>query len=501
MSHRIHERFLQRIWDRQLLHSSTLRTMDGRPVVVEHAGVLNTDAGPDVRNARIRIGETVYAGDVEIHRTIGEWWAHRHHQDPAYDSVILHVILERPTGDERTTTRSGRDLPVLVLGDLLPEPLRVIWERTILEERESRLGAIRCARVNRDVPLDVIIPWLDHLARERLEIKVRRFEERLRDLAIRRLGMAREHPRDWGEPPDEDAPDRIPPPEPELRVSDLVDRSLWNQVLYEGMMEGLGYSKNRRPFIRLSRNLTLDVLWPTSGDAILTEAWLFGVAGLLPPPDAPLPGDVTAYIDFLRSAWAPLSTRYRGERLSPVDWVLSPTRPANAPILRLVAARDLVRKILHLDLFRSLILTVAADADPAATRATLHRLLEPEPGPFWERRVSFTRTARRPISPLGPSRRDEIVVNTILPLSLLYARLFRRASVHNGAMRLLAWYPPNTSNTLVVRMERQLVRKRFRVPNAQTQQALVQLYKYYCEDERCNECSIGRYLWGEREEE
>lgn len=501
VSPHIHERFLQRIWDRQFLHTTTLHTVDGRPVVVEHAGVLNTDAGPDVRRARIRIGGTVYSGDVEIHRTMGEWWLHRHHQDPAYNGVILHVVLERPRPEERTATLSGRDLPLLVLGDFLSDPIRILWEKAVLEDREGRWGAIRCARVNREVPLDIILPWLEHLARERLEVKMRRFEERLRDLAIRRRLMAREAPREWGEPPDEDSPDRIPAPEAELRTSDLVERALWDQVLYEGMMEGLGYSKNRRPFIRMSQHLTLEVLWPTSGDAVLTEAWLFGVAGLLPLHGTLMSDDAAAYVDFLRAAWEPLSTRYRSERLTASDWVLSPTRPANAPALRLVAARDLIRKILHLDLFRSLMLALSAEAEPSATRAVLHRLLEPEPGPFWERRVSFTRTVRTPISPLGPSRRDEIIVNTVLPLALLYARLFRRPSTRNGVMRLLAWYPPNSPNTLTTRMERQFVRRRFRIPNAQTQQALVQLYKYYCEDERCNECSIGRYLWGVQGEE
>ncbi len=501
MSPHIHERFLQRIWDRQFLYSTSLHTFDGRPVVVEDAGTLNTDAGPDVRRARIRIGDTLYAGDVEIHRTLAEWWLHRHHHDPAYNGVILHVILERPTPDERATTQSGRELPLLVLGDFLGDPIRVLWENAILEDRDGRWGNIRCARVNREVPLEVIAPWMEHLARERLEVKMRRFEERLRDLAIRRRLMAREETREWGEPPAEDSPDRIPPPEPELRVSDLSDRSLWDQVLYEGIMEGLGYSKNRRPFIRLSQHLTLEVLWPTSGDAVLTEAWLFGVAGLLPRRGTPMSDDAAAYVDLLHAAWEPLSSRYRGERLSASDWVLSPTRPANAPTLRLVAARDLIRKVLHLDLFRSLMLAVSAETALSARRAVLHRLLEPQAGPFWDRRVSFTRTVHTPISPLGPSRRDEIIINTVLPLALLYARLFRRPRTREGALQLLSWYPPNAANTLTDRMERQFVRGRFRIQNAQTQQALVQLYKYYCEDERCNECAVGRYLWGELSEE
>jgi hypothetical protein len=168
--------------------------------------------------------------------------------------------------------------------------------------------------------------------------------------------------------------------------------------------------------------------------------------------------------------------------------------------LRLVAARDIVRKIQRLDLFRSLVLQLSAHGEPTEVRGGLHRLLEPEPGPFWDRRVSFRRTIRRTISPLGSARRDEIIVNTIIPLGLLYARIFRRPSVREGVMRLLQWYPANAPNTITTRMERQLLRGRLGTTTAQRQQALVQLYKYYCEDERCGECAIGQWLWGKGEE-
>ncbi|MEK6649781.1 MAG: DUF2851 family protein, partial [Bacteroidota bacterium] len=495
---RIHERFLRHIWNRQLLRSAALHTADGRSVVVEHPGILNRDSGPDVRRARIRIGETLFTGDVEIHRTVGEWLLHRHHGDPAYNSVILHVVLKRPMPDERAVTRSGRELPMLILGDFLADTLRVVWQEAILEERASRRAAIRCYAENTSVPMSVLEPWLDHVAAERLEVKMRRFEERLRDLALRRKMTVRELPHTWGDPPDEDSPDTIPPHIPELTRPDLSHRELWDQVLYEGILECLGYSKNRMPFIRLSQHLTLEFFLAIEADTVQTEALLFGVAGLLPRGEEAMDHDATAYAAMLRSSWEALSGHYRGERLSSSDWVLSPTRPANAPVVRLVAARDIVRKILRLDLFRSLIVRLSDRVEPLEARAALHRLLEPEPGPFWDRRVSFQRTIQRRISPLGTARRDEIIVNTVMPLGLLYARIFRRPAVREGVVRLLEWYPANAPNTLTARMERQLLRGRIPAATAQRQQALVQLYKYYCEDERCRECAIGQWLWGER---
>lgn len=496
---RIHERFLRHIWNRQLLRSSALRTADGRSVIVERPGILNHDAGPDVRRARIRVGETLFSGDVEIHRTVAEWLLHRHHDDPAYNSVILHVVLERPMPDERAVTRSGREIPMLILGDFLADTLRVVWQEAILEERAGRRSAIRCHSENASIPLSILRPWLEHVAAERLEVKMRRFEERLRDLALHRKMTMREVPRTWGDPPDEGSPDTIPSPIPELTRLDLSHRKLWDQVLYEGILEGLGYSKNRLPFIRLSQYLTLEFFRTVDADTVQTEALLFGVAGLLPRGGEPMDREAQEYAALLRSSWAGLSGHYRGERMSASDWVVSPTRPANAPVVRLVAARDIVRKILQLDLFRSLIIRLSDRVEPSEVRTAMHRLLEPEPGPFWDRRVSFQRTIRRKLSPLGSARRDEIIVNTVIPLGLLYARIFRRLAVREGVVRLLEWYPANAPNMLTTRMERQLLRGRLSATTAQRQQALVQLYKYYCEDEQCHECAVGQWLWGDQE--
>ena len=69
-----------------------MSTVDGRRVHVIDPGRLNTDAGPDFFNAKIRIGSDMWAGDVEIHVNASDWHRHRHDGDPAYNSVILHVV-------------------------------------------------------------------------------------------------------------------------------------------------------------------------------------------------------------------------------------------------------------------------------------------------------------------------------------------------------------------------------------------------------------------------
>lgn len=96
---------MQYVWQHRLWPATlSLATVDGRPVRIIHPGRLNTDAGPDFFNARILIDGRLWAGDVEIHVKASDWYRHGHHTDPAYSSVILHVVdfddtaVTRPDG-------------------------------------------------------------------------------------------------------------------------------------------------------------------------------------------------------------------------------------------------------------------------------------------------------------------------------------------------------------------------------------------------------------------
>ncbi|MDR0393929.1 MAG: DUF2851 family protein, partial [Tannerella sp.] len=97
---------LQYVWKHRLYAESDLITADGTPIFVIDAGIRNTDAGPDFFNAKIRIGDTVWAGNIEIHQRASDWYTHGHHKDKAYDSVVLHVVGE----DGSPVRRSDRQL-------------------------------------------------------------------------------------------------------------------------------------------------------------------------------------------------------------------------------------------------------------------------------------------------------------------------------------------------------------------------------------------------------
>ena len=126
---------LQYVWKHRLFTEADLVTTEGTPVFVIDAGISNTDAGPDFFNAKIRIGETVWVGNVEIHERSSDWLHHRHQHDKLYDTVILHVIRHHDADIFRTN------------GEAIPQALMSVPEKTKqnIEWLLSRDTPVSCA--------------------------------------------------------------------------------------------------------------------------------------------------------------------------------------------------------------------------------------------------------------------------------------------------------------------------------------------------------------------
>ena len=102
------EKLMQYIWQHRLFDHTKLVTTDGRKLRIIDNGQLNTDSGPDFFNAKISLDGCVWAGNVEMHRRASDWRRHNHHLDPAYDSVVLHVVEVADTPVYRT---NGEEIP------------------------------------------------------------------------------------------------------------------------------------------------------------------------------------------------------------------------------------------------------------------------------------------------------------------------------------------------------------------------------------------------------
>ena len=88
------EEFLHYVWKYSLYYADKLRDNEGNVIEVIHPGEYNRDSGPDFFNARIRINDTEWAGNVEIHIKASDFETHGHDRDHSFDNVILHVVAD-----------------------------------------------------------------------------------------------------------------------------------------------------------------------------------------------------------------------------------------------------------------------------------------------------------------------------------------------------------------------------------------------------------------------
>ena len=106
------EKLLHYVWMHRLLPSHGLQTTDGRSIEVLDPGQYNNNQGPDFSNARIRLDDMMWAGNVEIHTVSGDWSRHGHDKDAVYNTTILHVV---ESADTEVRTQNGNVVPQLVV--------------------------------------------------------------------------------------------------------------------------------------------------------------------------------------------------------------------------------------------------------------------------------------------------------------------------------------------------------------------------------------------------
>jgi len=286
----MNEEFLAYLWRYRLLIPA-LETKSREPIEVLFPGDLNTDAGPDFFNARLRIGPTLWAGNVEIHVKASDWYRHGHHTDPAYRNTILHVVLH---DDLCGTEKELMGLPVL--------ELKGFYDESIYEHYRNFMGCrawIPCAGQLRDVDRFILDQWLESKAIERLEKKTIVLRASLEQNA-------------WN----------------------------WEQTFYEFTARAFGAKVNADAFERLARSLPMKVLAQEKHDMFRLETLLFGQAGML---------SGEALDDYqlrMKAEYKSLKKKYRLQPLPEGSFRFLRLRPPNFPTLRIAQFAMLIHKSL-----------------------------------------------------------------------------------------------------------------------------------------------------------
>jgi len=138
-SYSFSEYLLQKIWLRGDFDGSRALTAEGERIEIIHPGRWNKLGGPDFLGARIRFGANPeVTGDVELHLREEDWAAHKHEVDPAYDRVVLHVVLFPRSEGSAAEAKNMRPIPVLALLALLQHDLEEFAADEAIERMAAR---------------------------------------------------------------------------------------------------------------------------------------------------------------------------------------------------------------------------------------------------------------------------------------------------------------------------------------------------------------------------
>ena len=158
------EEFLHYVWKHQKLNLNTLLTTSGERLELVSPGQQNFDAGPDFFDARIRINGQLWAGNVEIHLHSSDWYSHNHHEDSAYQNVILHVVWEH---DMDVFMQNEQPIPTLELHGLIAPNAILAYEQL----KSTKTPVLPCVSVWVDMSSLTLQSWFERLYVERLEVK------------------------------------------------------------------------------------------------------------------------------------------------------------------------------------------------------------------------------------------------------------------------------------------------------------------------------------------
>jgi len=379
------EDFLHYVWKFRLFDRLNLQTTGGEELEVFSAGIHNSDSGPDFHNARIRIGDTVWAGNVEVHLSSSDWQKHGHTTDNAYDNVILHVVYR---DDEPLILTNGRRVPTLELENRISPDLynryhTLIFGNQTIIPCEANIGSVDSLTLHN---------WLTRVLVERLEKKSAAVVTALNK-----------------------------------------NRGDWEETFYQFLAANFGFKTNALPFELLAKSLPQNILAKHKNNPMQIEALLFGQAGFLKEDMA------DAYPRKLKNEYDFLQKKYK---LVPIEnhlWKFMRLRPQNFPTIRLAQFAALVVRSNHL--FSKLL-------EIKDVKGLRDLFMEIKVNPYWENHYRFDVESTPSLKNLGPASVDVLLLNTLALFLFSYGKHNQIQHFINRSLQLLE-YLPNENNKIV----------------------------------------------------
>ncbi len=471
----IKEELVRCIWFGQHIKKDRLFTDDGLRLEVLSPGWWNSEGGPDFKHAEILLeGKGLIKGNVEVHVFSSDWIRHQHDKQGTYDTVCLHVVMWDDRRGESVKNCDGQLIPQLTLSKYLDAELDDLIElidvESYLKGEKITPGHCQTERENQKVNDQWVGRFLDYAGDERILQKAKRYEQ-------------------W------------------------LERGTFEQVLYEAIMESLGYKNNKEPFLTLASRVPLEDIRnlipedaPVQKKKITTQSLLLGSAGLLPQQRnvKPMSDKETAeYVNDIECVWNEIQKKTRQAPLTKNDWSYAGIRPANFPERRIAAMANVLSECSSLSIFRYILSVLEKVESYKEERKIIETFIDDIQSLFlcsydsyWSHHYTWRgKRLAKPVKLLGKERASTIFINVIIPILLIYARKHNNTKMEKILHLTYRNYIPLPGTSVTKFMSNRIFGQPGGskiITSARRQQGLYQIFKDFCENDNisCNKCAL-----------
>ncbi|MDO9036898.1 MAG: DUF2851 family protein [Lutibacter sp.] len=352
------ENLLHFVWKLKLFSTTNLQTTNGEIIEIISTGTANMNTGPDFLNAKLVIGNQLWAGNVEIHLNSSDWYAHNHENDENYDSVILHVVWEHSVDVFRKT---NQPIATLALKNYISKELLNNYQQLFSKNKNW----INCEKDIASVDSFILTNWIERLYVERLENKSAQIQNTITKL-----------------------------------------NNNWEAALFVLLAKNFGLKINAEAFMNFASSFDFSIVRKVSNNLEQLEALFFGQAGMLSNESE------SEYFNKLKKEYNFLKLKFQLTPISNGQVQFFRLRPNNFPTIRLSQLAMFYHQ--HQNLFSKIVETEQIEA--------FYKLFDLATSTFWETHYTFETASKKSVKKITKPFIDLLLINTIVPMKFLYLK-------------------------------------------------------------------------------
>ncbi len=382
----INEKLLSFIWKHGLLNTE-LKDTNGRSIKILKPGELNTNSGPDFFAAKLKYDNMVWSGNVEIHTKSSDWFAHKHHQNQAYDNIIAHVVYKN---DKIISKLEENNIPTIQLSEFIDKSII----NKYLKLYNNKSSWVPCDNIivkNKTLKSNL---FLDRLTITRLERKSIQIIKTLKYF-----------------------------------------KGDWNQAFIAHLFRAFGTKVNADSFFELGKITPIHLLSRTK-NIIEIEALLFGTSGLL---DEAIVDN--SYIKELKNNFSVLRLKNNYQVLKATSFKFMRMRPSNFPTIKISQLSNLLATLDRTNLIQLLY---------EANINSLLNKLNVTTSEYWNNHSKFNTETKLSTKLLGKDIKNTILINFIIPFKFAYGKNTGQDNLVENAIKMFEAIGPE-SNSIITK--------------------------------------------------